>query len=76
MNISERTFDIANRYRVVVIVSSEKAIALKFQEQVSDETVILEAQKVLDAEAVQEARMLEIVSLENELKELGDEYDN
>ena len=74
MTIIERTFDLANRYRVVVSISNERAIALKFQDEVPDEAAFAEAAKILEAESKRQEAEAEIAALENELKELENEY--
>ena len=53
MTIQEAYTDSAMNYRVVVSVSNERAIPLKFKTIVSDEYAFAEAQKVLDREAEQ-----------------------
>ena len=74
MIVTERTFDLANRYRVVVSISNERAITLKFQDEVDDEVAFAEVEKILDAESNRQEAEAEIAALENELKELENEY--
>ena len=74
MIVTERTFDLANRYRVVVSISNERAITLKFQDEVDDEVAFAEVKKILEAESKRQEAEAEIAALENELKELENEY--
>lgn len=53
MEIRERYTDDAGKYRVVVDITNERAIPLKYQTVTPDATVLAECQRILDAEAEQ-----------------------
>jgi hypothetical protein len=73
MEISERQTDMAGKYRVLVSISNERAIPLKFETEVSDDVVFSEAQKVLDLESQQRAEQDYLQSLMDEEKKLLEE---
>ena len=50
MIITEKEKDIAGKYRVLVEVDSTRVIPLKFNEEVLDEVVYQEAEKILELE--------------------------
>lgn len=72
MIVIGREYDLANKYRVLVQISNERAIPLKFEDEVVDEVAFAEAQKILDVEAVQQAEMELLAQLEAELNTLED----
>lgn len=51
MEIRESYIDDAGKYRVVVDITNERAIMLKFQHEIQDEEILAEVQKILDIEA-------------------------
>ncbi len=78
MTVIDKEFDMAGKYRVLVQISEERAIPLKFDAEVSDETSFAKVQEILDYEAQQEIVRLETESLLaeelqllNELEELN-----
>jgi len=73
MIVIDKEIDIAGKYRVLVQISNERAIPLKFQEEVTDEIAFAEAQKILDFEAHQQAEMELLAQLEAEEKQLLEE---
>lgn len=53
MKIIDKTFDLADKYRVIVEVDSTRAIPLKFDYEVSDEECIESAVRYLQNEQEQ-----------------------
>jgi hypothetical protein len=54
MEIIDRFWDPANKYKVIVNVDSETAMILKFQEEVDDEVCLDEAKRLLDLKIEQQ----------------------
>lgn len=73
MEVTEKYFDEADKYRVTVKVSNERAIPLKFQEEVSDDFAIETAQRILNNEAIAQAEELLLAQLLEEEKLLTEE---
>lgn len=73
MEISERQTDMAGKYRVLVSISNELAIPLKYETEVSDDVAFADAQKVLDMESQQRAEQDYLQSLLDEEKKLMEE---
>lgn len=69
MKITERNFDIASRYRVLA-EHEGNYYPLKFADEVPDEVVFTEVQRLYNNE---QAAKAELAALEKELEELGDE---
>ena len=53
MEIIDKAFDLADKYRVIVQVDSTRAILLKFDIEVSDEECFEKAKKYLEDEQEQ-----------------------
>ena len=74
MIIVERYTDIAGKYRVTVTLEDNtRAFSLKFQNTVSDNEAIAEAQRIIDAEKAQQAEQDYLQSLLDEEKQLLEE---
>jgi hypothetical protein len=53
MKITDKTFDLADKYRVIVEIDESRAILLKFNNEVSDEECFERAKKYLEDEQAQ-----------------------
>lgn len=73
MRVADKSFDLANRYRVLVFDDeSGEGYPLKFHDEVTDEEAIAVAESI---SAERTARLAELEALENELKTLDDGND-
>jgi hypothetical protein len=53
MKITDKTFDLADKYRVIVEIDDTRAILLKFDNEVNDEECFEKAKKYLEDEQAQ-----------------------
>ena len=73
MRVADKSFDLANRYRVLVFDDETgEGYPLKFQEEAADEEAIALAEEI---KAKRMMQLAELEALENELKTLDDGND-